>query len=57
MIFFYMSLYTPEATTIWYTLLHSIFIDKKDNLNEEIKDKKMAKKNVMNLMKKKKKKK
>ena len=32
MIFFYMSIYTRESTTVWYTLLHIIFNEKE---NEE----------------------
>ncbi len=40
MLFFYMALYTSEATTIWYTLLHIIFTDKMDIIEEETEKKK-----------------
>ena len=40
MMFFYLAIYTREATTIWYTLLHIIFTEKnKDKINEESKEK------------------
>ena len=36
MIFFYMSIYTRESTTVWYTLLHIIFNEKEsEEENEE----------------------
>ena len=40
MMFFYLAIYTREATTIWYTLLHIIFTDNnKDKIDEESKSK------------------
>ena len=41
MMFFYLSIYTKEATTIWYTLLHIIFTDNsKDTINDDKKEEK-----------------
>ena len=38
MMFFYLALHSRGATTIWYTLLHLIFTDKRKDINEEEKD-------------------
>ena len=35
MIFFYMSIYTRESTTVWYTLLHIIFNEKENEEENE----------------------
>ena len=45
MMFFYMSIYTQEATTIWYSLLHIIFTDNNKNIIEDEEEKKSKDKN------------
>ena len=40
MLLFYMSIYTQESTTIWYTVLHIIFTEKKEITEEETKENK-----------------